>query len=42
MYKHNIFTEEFNKIAFSANSDKRIQSIDCKKDIRMHMEQVKV
>ena len=26
--RHNIFTEEVNKIALSANDDKRIQSID--------------
>ena len=26
--KHNIFTAEINKIAWSANADKRIQSID--------------
>ena len=26
--KHNIFTEEINKIALSSNNDKRIQSID--------------
>ena len=26
--KHNVFTEEVNKIAMSANGDKRIQSID--------------
>ena len=26
--KHNVFTEEVNKIALSANGDKRIQSID--------------
>ena len=26
--KHNTFTEEVNKIALSANSDKRVQSID--------------
>ena len=26
--KHNVFTEEVNKITLSANNDKRIQSID--------------
>ena len=26
--KHNIFTEEINKIALSSNDDKRMQSID--------------
>ena len=26
--KHNVFTEEFNKIALSANNDNRTQSID--------------
>ena len=26
--KHNIFTEEVNKIALSVNDDKRVQSID--------------
>ena len=26
--KHNVFTEKINKIALSANIDKRIQSID--------------
>ena len=26
--KHNVFTEEVNKIAWSTNNDKRIQSID--------------
>ena len=26
--KHNMFTEEINKIALSSNEDKRIQSID--------------
>ena len=27
--KHNVFTEEVNKIAQIFNDDKRIQSIDC-------------
>ena len=26
--RHNVFTEEINKIALSSNDDKRIQSID--------------
>ena len=26
--KHNVFTEEINKIALSSNDDKRMQSID--------------
>ena len=26
--RHNVFSEEFNKIALSLNDDKRIQSID--------------
>ena len=26
--RHNVFTEEINKIAFSSNDDKRIESID--------------
>ena len=26
--KHNVFTEEFNKIALKSNDDKRMQSID--------------
>ena len=26
--KHNVFTEEFNKIALSANNDNKTQSID--------------
>ena len=26
--RHNVFTEEINKIAFSSNDDKRMQSID--------------
>ena len=26
--KHNVFTEEINKIALSSNDDRRIQSID--------------
>ena len=26
--KHNVFTEESNKISFCSNDDKRIQSID--------------
>ena len=33
-------TEEVNKIALSANYDKRIQSIDSQK--HMHMEQAKI
>ena len=28
--KHNVFTEEVNKVAFSANHDERIQSIHWK------------
>ena len=28
--KHNVFTEEINKIALSSNDDKRMQSIDPK------------
>ena len=28
--KHNVFTEEFHKIALNGNDDKRIQSIGCK------------
>ena len=36
MYKHDIFTEEINKIALSATMilRRRQQPIDCKKDIR--------
>ena len=26
--RHNVFTEEINKIALSSNDDKRVQSID--------------
>ena len=26
--KHNLFTEEINKITYSANDDKRMQSVD--------------
>ena len=37
--KYNLFTEEINKIALSANDDKRIQSIDSGK--HMHMERAK-
>ena len=28
--KHILFTKNFDKIALSANSDKRLQTIDCK------------
>ena len=28
MEKHNVFTEEINKIVLSSNDDKRMQSID--------------
>ena len=36
--KHNVFTEEINKIALSSNDDKRIQSIDSIEAYDMHME----
>ena len=36
--KHNVFTEEINKIALSSNDDKRIQSIDSIEAYGMHME----
>ena len=36
--KHNVFTEEINKIALSSNDDKRIQSIDSNEAYDMHME----
>ena len=41
--KHNIFTAEINKIAWSANADKRIQSIDSVETeyAYMHTEQTK-
>ena len=35
--KHNVFTEEINKIALSSNDDKRIQSIDSIEAYDMHM-----
>ena len=38
--KQNVFTEEVNKIAWSANSNKRIQSADSFKHI--HTEQAKI
>ena len=36
--RHNVFTQEINKIALSSNDDKRMQSID----LIMHMEQAKI
>ena len=38
---HNVFTEEINKIAVSANGDKRIQSIDSVKRKSVTKETIK-
>ena len=48
--KHNVFTEEVNKIALSTNDDKRMQSIDSietygygtSKDLESEKEKIKI